>query len=80
MKAFITGGAGFIGSHLAARPELREALGARGREFVAQKYSVGRLVSDVLGLYEELAPHARASPEGAAAGPHVSDRSAPRRA
>jgi glycosyltransferase involved in cell wall biosynthesis len=67
-------------AHLAARPELREALGERGREFVAQKYSVGRLVSDVLGLYEELAPHARAGPEGAAAGPQVSDRSAPRRA
>jgi glycosyltransferase involved in cell wall biosynthesis len=47
-------------AHLAARPELREALGERGREFVARKYSVGRLVSDVLGLYEELAPHARA--------------------
>jgi glycosyltransferase involved in cell wall biosynthesis len=67
-------------AHLAARPELRESLGERGREFVAQKYSVGRLVSDVLGLYEELAPHARARPEGAAAGPQVSDRSAPRRA
>src|SRR3954470_17769238 len=67
-------------AHLAARPELRESLGERGREFVAQKYSVGRLVSDVLGLYEELAPHARAKHGGAAAVAHVSDRSAPRRA
>jgi len=65
-------------SHLIARPELREALGARGREFVARDYSVGRLVSDVLGLYEELVPHAPAKP--ANAGAKVSDRSAPRRA
>src|SRR3712207_1809695 len=64
-------------SHLIARPELREALGARGREFVARDYSVGRLVSDVLGLYEELVPHAPAKP--ANAGAKVSDRSAPRR-
>jgi glycosyltransferase involved in cell wall biosynthesis len=67
-------------AHLAAYPELREALGERGREFVARKYSVGRLVSDVLGLYEELAPHARGQLRGAAAVAHVSDRSAPRRA
>lgn len=67
-------------AHLAAHPELREALGERGREFVARKYSVGRLVSDVLGLYEELAPHARGELKGAAAVTHVSDRSAPRRA
>ncbi|HVF43664.1 MAG TPA: glycosyltransferase [Pyrinomonadaceae bacterium] len=65
-------------AHLAARPELREDLGGRGREFVARDYSVGRLVADVLGLYGELAPHAPAKPEGA--GAHVSDRSAPRRA
>lgn len=63
-------------AHLAAHPELRESLGARGREFVARNYSVDRLVSDVLGLYEELVPHALAK----AAGAHVSDRSAPRRA
>lgn len=63
-------------AHLAAHPELRDALGERGREFVALNYSVGRLVSDVLGLYEELVPHALAKPAGA----HVSDRSAPRRA
>ena len=67
-------------AHLAAHPELREALGERGREFVAQKYSVGRLVSDVLGLYEELAPHARSELKGEGAAAHVSDRSAPRRA
>ncbi len=67
-------------AHLVAHPELREALGARGREFVAQSYSVGRLVSDVLGLYEELAPHARTELNGAAVGAHVSESSAPRRA
>lgn len=65
-------------AHLIAHPELREALGARGREFVARNYSVDRLVSDVLGLYEELVPHAVARP--ADAGAKVSDRGAPRRA
>ncbi|HKG14186.1 MAG TPA: glycosyltransferase, partial [Pyrinomonadaceae bacterium] len=68
-------------AHLSAHAELREALGARGREFVARNYSVGRLVADVLGLYEELVPHARAeSKGGAAAGAHVSESGAPRRA
>jgi glycosyltransferase involved in cell wall biosynthesis len=33
---------------------LRAALGARGREYVERHYSVERLVSDVLGLYEEM--------------------------
>ena len=51
--------------HLVADGELRRALGARGREYVERDYSVGRLVSDVLRLYEELAREA--SPEGAAA-------------
>jgi hypothetical protein len=43
---------------------------------------VGRLVADVLGLYEELAPHARAELKTTAArgGTHVSESSAPRRA
>jgi glycosyltransferase involved in cell wall biosynthesis len=63
-------------AHMVAHPELREALGERGREFVARDYSLGRLVADVLGLYEELVPHALSKPAGA----HVSDRSAPRRA
>jgi glycosyltransferase involved in cell wall biosynthesis len=63
-------------AHLVEHPELREALGERGREFVAREYSLGRLVADVLGLYEELVPHALSKPAGA----HVSDRSAPRRA
>jgi glycosyltransferase involved in cell wall biosynthesis len=63
-------------AHLVAHPELREALGGRGREFVARSYSVGRLVSDVLALYEELAPHARAELKGA----HISESGAPRRA
>jgi glycosyltransferase involved in cell wall biosynthesis len=69
-------------AHLVARPELREALGERGREFVARSYSVGRLVSDVLALYEELAPHARAEPKGAedSKSTHISESSAPRRA
>jgi glycosyltransferase involved in cell wall biosynthesis len=69
-------------AHLVASPELREALGERGREFVARSYSVDRLVSDVLALYEELAPHARAELKGAgdSKGAHISEPSAPRRA
>jgi glycosyltransferase involved in cell wall biosynthesis len=42
-------------AHLVADPVLRKTLGARGREYVERHYSVERLVSDVLGLYEELA-------------------------
>jgi glycosyltransferase involved in cell wall biosynthesis len=64
-------------AHLVARPELREALGGRGREFVERSHSAGRLVADVLSLYEELAPHAAAAARG---GAHVSEPSAPRRA
>jgi glycosyltransferase involved in cell wall biosynthesis len=41
-------------AHLVGDEGLRRALGERGREFVEQNYSVERLVSDVLGLYEEL--------------------------
>jgi glycosyltransferase involved in cell wall biosynthesis len=41
-------------AHLVGDEALRAALGARGREYVEQRYSVGRLISDVLGLYEEL--------------------------
>ena len=69
-------------AHLIAHPELREALGERGREFVARRYSVKRLISDVLALYDELAPHARAEPEGAegSKSAHISESSAPRRA
>ena len=47
-------------AHLVEGDELRAQLGARGRTFVEQNYSKGRLVSDVLGLYEEmLAPGRR---------------------
>jgi glycosyltransferase involved in cell wall biosynthesis len=42
-------------AHLVADECLRKALGARGREYVERLYSVERLVSDVLRLYEELA-------------------------
>ncbi|MDT5293239.1 MAG: hypothetical protein QOJ76_119 [Acidobacteriota bacterium] len=41
-------------THLVADEPLREALGRRGREYVERNYSVERLVSDVLRLYEEL--------------------------
>jgi glycosyltransferase involved in cell wall biosynthesis len=58
-------------AHLAADEPLRKALGGRGREYVAENYSVGRLVSDVLRLYGELSPaeardeRAPHDPEGA---------------
>jgi glycosyltransferase involved in cell wall biosynthesis len=42
-------------AHLVGDEGLRGALGTRGREYVERHYSVERLVSDVLGLYEELA-------------------------
>jgi glycosyltransferase involved in cell wall biosynthesis len=42
-------------THLVADEVLRKALGTRGRDYVERHYSVERLVSDVLGLYEELA-------------------------
>jgi glycosyltransferase involved in cell wall biosynthesis len=41
-------------AHLVADEGLRKALGERGREYVERQYSVERLVSDVLRLYEEL--------------------------
>ncbi|HEX8501597.1 MAG TPA: glycosyltransferase [Pyrinomonadaceae bacterium] len=41
-------------AHLVADAGLRAALGHRGREYVERQYSVERLLSDVLGLYEEL--------------------------
>ncbi|MDT5262332.1 MAG: hypothetical protein QOC61_1336 [Acidobacteriota bacterium] len=42
-------------AHLVSDEGLRKALGERGREYVERQYSVERLVSDVLRLYEELA-------------------------
>jgi glycosyltransferase involved in cell wall biosynthesis len=45
-------------ARLVADEPLRKALGGRGREYVAQNYSVERLVSDVLRLYKELSPEA----------------------
>jgi glycosyltransferase involved in cell wall biosynthesis len=50
-------------AHLVADPALRKSLGGRGREYVERHYSVERLVSDVLGLYEELAGVGASSPE-----------------
>ena len=50
-------------AHLVADPVLRGTLGARGREYVERHYSVERLVSDVLGLYEELAGVGASGPE-----------------
>jgi glycosyltransferase involved in cell wall biosynthesis len=42
-------------AHLVADEPLRRALGERGREYVERQYSVGRLLGDVLRLYEGLA-------------------------
>jgi glycosyltransferase involved in cell wall biosynthesis len=50
-------------AHLVADPALRKSLGGRGREYVERHYSVERLVSDVLGLYEELAGVGASSPK-----------------
>jgi len=65
-------------AHLVADEPLRKALGGRGREYVAQNYSVGRLVSDVLRLYEGLT---RESATAAAPSPSdgIRTHSAPRR-
>ncbi|MGB8511142.1 MAG: glycosyltransferase [Pyrinomonadaceae bacterium] len=40
--------------YLIVNDELRATLGERGREFVAQRYSVERLTADILKLYEEM--------------------------
>jgi glycosyltransferase involved in cell wall biosynthesis len=40
-------------------PELRQSLGARGREYVARQYGVERLLDDLLKLYDELQPARR---------------------
>jgi glycosyltransferase involved in cell wall biosynthesis len=54
-------------AYLAGNPELRGRMGERGREFVERHYSVGRLVGDVLRLYEELlCPPPRRVASGAA--------------
>jgi glycosyltransferase involved in cell wall biosynthesis len=42
-------------ARLVSDEALRGALGQRGREYVERNYSVERLVSDVMRLYEELA-------------------------
>ena len=39
---------------LLAAPELRQAMGQRGRAKVAATYDAGRLVSDIETLYEDL--------------------------
>jgi glycosyltransferase involved in cell wall biosynthesis len=71
-------------AHAVAHGELREALGERGRAYVAGSYSVERLVADVLRLYGELAPHALAETGQAGAaragGAQVSGPGAARRA
>jgi glycosyltransferase involved in cell wall biosynthesis len=67
-------------AHLVAHPELRDALGERGRRFVSESYSVNRLLADVMRLYEEVAPHALAALESPAGGSQVSERGAARRA
>jgi glycosyltransferase involved in cell wall biosynthesis len=39
---------------LLSQPELRAAMGARGRAFVRERLSTGRLVADVAALYREI--------------------------
>ncbi len=41
-------------AYLVEGDELRGQLGERGRRFVEENYSVGRLLADVRGLYEDL--------------------------
>jgi len=43
-------------SLLAGDPDLRERLGRRGREFVRERFSVEKMVADLLNLYMKLAP------------------------
>jgi glycosyltransferase involved in cell wall biosynthesis len=42
--------------YLIARPELRRAMGERGRRFVVERLSKDRLIRDVEALYENLLP------------------------
>ena len=58
-------------AYLVEGDELRAQLGERGRRFVEEHYSVGRLLADVRGLYEELL-HAKGG--GAHAPLHHADR------
>jgi glycosyltransferase involved in cell wall biosynthesis len=51
-------------THLIGNPELRTELGERGRRFVEENYSLGRLIKDTSSLYGELA-QGRALPEPA---------------
>ncbi|MDT5271949.1 MAG: hypothetical protein QOH49_4135 [Acidobacteriota bacterium] len=53
-------------THMVADPVLRQALGARGREYVERDYSVERLVEDVRRLYGRLAGGAADAAEASA--------------
>lgn len=70
-------------AHLVANESLRAQMGERGREFVERDYSVGRLVEDVLNLYEDLtsgALAAQAPLDGEAGDKHAARKSqAPQR-
>ena len=48
-------GLGIAVAELAGSPELRERLGRRGREFVKERFGVGRMVDDLHALYLKLA-------------------------
>jgi len=63
-------------AHLVSNPELRAALGGRGREFVERSYSVERLVADVHYLYEDVLDTAetRASADARGAESHAPRR------
>ncbi len=51
-------------ARVVADEELRRDLGGRGRRFVEERYSVGRLLADVGKLYEELTGGAGAGTKG----------------
>lgn len=61
--------------YLIGNPELRCAMGRKGRQFVVTRFSPDRLASDLEGLYRKLLERKRAKPEarwrGARPGNHV---------
>jgi glycosyltransferase involved in cell wall biosynthesis len=66
-------------ARLAADPELREQMGAAGRERVLPRYAVERLIDDVDGLYRTLLARKGVTVSAAAAGTPRTPASAGRR-
>ena len=58
--------------YLIGAEEFRRAMGARGRLYVERNYSIERLLSDVLHLYEELLDSAGRRAEGAGPAGNIS--------